>query len=558
MKGRLSLAVLVVGLTLAGCVQVSPGDATTASSAGPFDALSEPTLALGEFLSFEVPSFDGTPLHVDLQLPEGEGPFPTILEYTPYALLGDEHWGLAQQTGVETPLSGYALVDYYVPRGYAVGVAHVRGTGNSGGCLTIGGPEEAKDGVAIIDHITTQPWSNGKLALVGTSYVGTTPLEVATLQPAGLAAIVPMSPVTEWYRYYFELGAHRRNGDPFPGSSDTDPVLWAALGLAPGPRTGANGGPTEAACGVEFTLQDYAQDDYNAYWKERDIASQVANITVPVLYAQGWRDENVATSMIPRFWPNLTSEKHAWYQQHGHGVPSSKEAFYAYMHRFLDQYLLGKTMGADLLPAVIIEDNLGKYRAEDDWPPADARAVRFNLSGDGALTQDAPKEGKLSWTDDGTGRVDDALAGVNHLVFESAPLDADLHVAGVPRIRLEGSSNMPNTQLAILLYDVAPDGEVTLLTRGYLDARHRESLEADKDLTPGQETVFEFDLHPRDHRVEAGHALRLVVKSTDDYVVRSPYRATNTLTLGPDKAWLDLPAIGAREFSDAAPEPWVS
>src|ERR1041385_1491594 len=102
-----------------------------------------------------------------------------------------------------------------------------------------------------------------------------------------------------------------------------------------------------------------------------------------MLFAHGWEDGNVATTGFPLLWANVTSEKRLWVEQHGHGVPAGKTAYHEYVHRWFDHFLLGLDNGALDLPPVIVEDNLGAFRAEQDWPPADAAPVRFSLSADG-------------------------------------------------------------------------------------------------------------------------------------------------------------------------------
>ena len=558
---RALLAAPLVALLLlaAGCV--APGDApTTASEGGALDALTEPTLAFGEFLALKVPAEDGVLLHVDLQLPEGEGPFPVLLEYTPYSILGDQQWAAATERGLADETGqGYALAEYYVPRGYAVGVAHVRGTGESGGCLSVGGPQEGRDGYAIVEFLAAQPWSNGKVALMGTSYVGTTPIETALLNPPHLTTIIPVSAVTEWYRYYFENGEQRVNGDPPPGASYPDPALWMALGVLPGPRTLA-ASPDDAACVAEYWKNYWLQDDYNAFWEDRNLSKGAGNITAPVLYVQGWKDENVATSVITPFWGALQGEKRAWLMQVAHGVPRSKEAYYEYEHRWLDHWMLGKNNGALDLPTVIVEDNRGKWRVEADWPPRDANATRLWLAGEGKLAAAVPEEGAASYLDDGAlTDVPAATRGklAKRLVFDAEPVAEAMHVAGEPVVHLQATSNMKDTQFTVLLYDVAPDGGATFLSRGYFDARHRESLAQGKDLVPGERFAVQWALHPRDHVLEAGHHLRVVVKSSDPYVIPDETRATNTIHFGGEGSWIELPLVPVdmRVYADEAPRP---
>ena len=555
-RGVRVLLVLLLALgSLAGCLSSHGHDVPVSPPGGrPLDPLTNATFHLGPFIATRVASFDGTGLHIDVQLPDGPGPFPTLLTDTPYALLGEDAAGAQADLG--RPFGG-GYVSEYVPRGYAVAVAHVRGTGESGGCLTIGDPAEGRDGYALVEWIANQTWSNGKVAMIGTSYDGTTPLETAVWNPPHLTTIVPISPVTEWYRYYFELGTHRRNADPFPGSSDTDPALWAAMGITPGVRTGATGGVDDVRCPADYTSEDDAQDDYDAFWHARDHHAKAGNITAPMLFAHGWEDGNVAPSGFPSLWANVTSEKRLWLEQHGHGVPASKAAYHEYQHRWLDYWLLGKQNGALLLPPVVIEDNNGKFRAEQDWPPRDAAMMHLELTGTGAFTTSAP-DGSLTYTDDATGNEAASVAGapVDHLAF-SALLAEGLHVAGAPVLHLKATSNMPGTQFDANLYDVDANGNRAYVSRGFLDARHHASLDHGTDLVPGQAFDAQFPLHFNDHVFPAGHILLLVVKSRDDYVQPSPFRATNTIDFG-GASWLDLPIVpdASRPASNEAPHPW--
>lgn len=568
MLGRPRLALLLAltfaASAFAGCFagEVADPASDDADATRPLDGLTEPVLAFGDFLALKIPSHDGVELHVDVQLPEGDGPFPTLIEYTPYSLLGEQAWGAVYENGLEgTVAQDNALANYYVPRGYAVGVAHVRGTGESGGCLTVGGPDEGKDGYAIVEGLAEMPWSNGRIALMGTSYVGTTPIETAILDPPHLATIIPISAVTSWYKYYFENGEQRMNGSPPPGASYPDPAFWLAMGVVPGVRTGA-ADPMDAACPAEMLQNFWLQDDYNDYWTTRDHGAFASQIRAPMLFVQGFDDENVATNMITDFVANVTSEKRVWLQQHAHGIPASFEAYYAYQHRWLDHFMLDKQNGALELPGVIVQDNRGQYRAESSWPPADAQLQRLWLGSGGALDNATPAEtGSASFLDDGAlpGVGDPAPASEigSELRFVTEPLAQPMHLAGDARMHLVAASDMTDTQFSVILYDVAPDGSESFVTRGYIDARHRDSLQTGEDLVPGQAYVFEWLLHPRDHVLEAGHALALVVKSSDPYIMPDELRATNTVHFGAEGSWIELPLIddAARAYSDAAPVP---
>ena len=553
MKGKAVVLLAVLGsAALAGCVNegavVDP-----AAAAGERVGLTEDVFAFGAFLSEKAPGWDGTPLHVDVQLPDAEGPFPTLLVYTPYSNTlnaDDEAWGAMGQHGVRddgTPAEGtlprLPLADYYVPKGYAVAIAHVRGSGQSGGCFTTGGADEAKDGYALVEWIAQQPWSSGRVAMMGTSYVGTTPISTATLAPPHLTTIVPVSAVSEWYRYYFENGEPRFFGElPF-GVVYTDHPLWMATGFVPKPRNPGLPDAKQPDCARAQAENAWLQDDYNAYWTERNYVKDLPNATAPMLYAHGFLDENTPMSLVDDFYDAYPGEKRLWLQQHGHGVPARFEAYHLAIHRWLDHWMLDRDNGALDLPPVVLQDSRGQYHAVADWPPRHATALLLHL-GDGTLQADAPADGTLSYTDGPLAMDEQPLPRDGAvLTFDGEPLAEDLHLTGVARVELVASSDKPDTQFDVLLYDVDEQGNAALVTRGYLDARHRASLERGEDLEPGKEHLFAFDLHGRDHHVLKGHFLRLVVASTDEYVMPDAPGATNTLRLGPAGSRLLLPVL---------------
>ncbi len=556
------LVAVLAAPALAGCIAEDPTDPTPAEAgpaAIPAANLTQAIHGFGDFLPLDFPSFDGTSIHVDVQLPDGDGPFPVIVTYTPYIMLGGDAWGVGQETGTDTDGRGSGLAAEYVPRGYAVASAHVRGTGASGGCLTVGGEEEAKDGYELVEYLASQPWSTGRIAMMGTSYVGTTPLSTATLAPPHLTTIVSISAVSEWYRYYFENGEPRFFGELPTGVVYTDPAFWGSLGMAPSPRGAGQlaGIVGDANCFADYLAEHWAQDDYDAFWRERDYRKNVENITIPVLYAHGFLDENTPMSLVTDFWNQVPLDsKRAWFAQHGHGVPGRYEDFWNGVHRWLDHHLMERENGAMAMPPVQVEDNQGKWRVEETWPPVDAETRIFHLTAERKLVDAAPaRESELSYTDPGTMFEDRDPLGFSYLSFTTDPSDAPLHLAGAPRIVLNASSSSLDTQFDAILYDVAPDGSRTFITRGYLDARHRETMESGSDLTPGTMYTFAWDMHSRDHVIDPGHVIELVLKSSDFYVVPDGSGTMNTVRFGPEGSTISLPVIdrSTRTFLDEAP-----
>lgn len=124
-----------------------------------------------------------------------------------------------------------------------------------------------------------------------------------------------------------------------------------------------------------------------------------------------------------------------------------------------------------------------------------------------------------------------------HVAFDTAPLTAPAITVGFPTLRI-GLSNA-NGQDAIVftkLYDVAPDGSATLIRRLVAASRIPAS-----DL-PG---TVELRVPGVAHRFEAGHAIRLVVATTDDSYRNASVADQITLTTDPaDPSVLRLPLEG--------------
>ena len=107
------------------------------------------------------------------------------------------------------------LDNYYVPRGYAVVLGESIGTFNSDGCPTVGDRVETLGTKAVIDWLNgrargfdaegnevSADWTTGAVGMIGVSYNGTLPNQVATTGVEGLETIIPISAISSWYDYY--------------------------------------------------------------------------------------------------------------------------------------------------------------------------------------------------------------------------------------------------------------------------------------------------------------------------------------------------------------------
>src|SRR4051794_23077106 len=162
---------------------------------------------------------------VDIIRPNGAGPFPAIVDASPYYTsvcrgLRSECTGDKDADGVND-LWPLFVDNYFAPRGYAVVLAQMNGTGyTSDGCPYHGGPGDIAGMKSVIQWISGRPWSNGASAMIGKSYDGTLANGVAATGVQGLKTIVPISAISDWYGYSRE-GGIRTTSTNYPSTLNT-------------------------------------------------------------------------------------------------------------------------------------------------------------------------------------------------------------------------------------------------------------------------------------------------------------------------------------------------
>lgn len=177
-----------------------------------------------------------------------------------------------------------------------------------------------------------------------------------------------------------------------------------------------------------------------------------------------------------------------------------------------------------------------EWRIASDWPVPEATQRAFYLGGEGALTRSPPQEpcGPYCYSydpDDPTptiggsilsylypqGSVDVSAAQRRSdvAVFTSSPLEEHLDVVGPLRMILYASSSAVDTDFAVRLSDVFPDGRAIQLQSGMLRARYRNPDSEPELLAPGRIYRLEVDMWATANRFKAGHRLRVDIASAD-------------------------------------------
>lgn len=153
--------------------------------------------------------FPGDPLLVraNLYRPKKAGRFPVICTYGPYGK--DIPYRDFHPASFEQVPSAHKSIDsawetpdphYWTSEDYAVLRVDERGLGNSPGFLDTMSHDTCDAFADVIEWASVQPWSTGKVGLLGISYYAGTQWRVAARKPKGLAAIIPWEGMSDYYR----------------------------------------------------------------------------------------------------------------------------------------------------------------------------------------------------------------------------------------------------------------------------------------------------------------------------------------------------------------------
>lgn len=537
---RALLVLLFVLPAIAGCVSDDPDPAPAERV-----PLSQPFYGIASHEEAHFTGTTGIQLYIDWLLPDGPGPFPTILAFTPYQ--GMDPIVVQEQEGQHDPGAPYSqsLVDRYVPRGYAVAFADVRGNHEAGGCIDQTGPEQWQDGYDYVQWIAERGWSDGNVGMWGASYVGETQFTTAMMQPPALKTIVPVASVSNQYDWNFY------NGVPY--------LLQPTLGMG-GYLAGSaqpSSDPDNAILLPEkLECQDEAMaagldfsGDNTTFWQERDYRPMAHLVEVPTLHIHGLRDWNVRPVHIDPIFNGLAGEKRAIFGQWGHAYPD-REDWEAIEIAWYDFHLKGLDNGImDILPPVLIEDDQDAWWGIDDFPPRQQQWLRLNLTEDGGL-RDEPVQDERVAIFDLPWAANDADDGPEW----SFVTEDELRFVGRPRVEFTATTDGINTHwVAILQVDGAPcQQQAVCQNHGYQDTRHRNGMNAPQDITPMAPYRVDFEMYPQYDVIPAGSTVRLQLMTDHGDIMRDAPTGGSVVYLGGDEpATLHLPLA---PLQDAMPE----
>jgi uncharacterized protein len=301
--------------------------------------------------------------------------------------------------------------------GYVVIVQDTRGRYGSEGEFT---PmfQERTDGEDAIAWAAAQPWSNGKVGLFGTSYVGTTQWLAAMSQPENLHAIVPMVTYSDLYEgMMYHGGVQLLHG-----------LEWCmSMAVEANRRRELEGGesiseinsvdPSSVQMQLPITNQPLLKEltpfalewlDHSLpgeYWEAASPSSAYEQITVPALNIGGWYDvflwgtlqnymgmRQAGGSEAARCGQRLLIGpwSHSNYTGSFPELEFGRDAGVRSIDltgihlRWFDHWLKGIANEADNdSPVTIFVMGINQWRKESDWPLPDTIYRSFFLHSDG-------------------------------------------------------------------------------------------------------------------------------------------------------------------------------
>jgi putative CocE/NonD family hydrolase len=497
---------------------------------------------------------DGVKLYADVYMPAREGKFPVLVTRTPYGVQRDG----VHQTAIRFAQNGYANV-----------VQDTRGRYESEGKWE---PfrNEARDGYDTIEWAAKQPWSNGKVAMQGGSYLGHVQWRAATLTPPSLVTMFPAVASTNIYKNWlthggaFRLSFNYGWGAVRMPNRIMLPQYWHSEDWSPEELKYENilrhlplrdGDVRSAGYAVQHYRDWIKHQSYDAYWREIADDELFEKVTVPVHTSGGWFDIFLNgtiegfTGMVKRGGSERARRESrmiigAW----GHGPsqkfgdvdfgPTANRDLVEIQLRWYDHYLKGIDNGVDREPPVeIYFMGANKWHKAASWPLPGTRFTAWYLGAGKTLSAARPAGGSESdqYTYDPNHPVPTVggnnccgtptLAGPKDqrtiesrpdvLVYTSEPLREPLAIAGPVRMKLFATTDGRDTDWMIRLVDVHPDGFAMNIAEGIIRARFRNGLDRMELLKPNEVYEYDIDMAGTGNVFRPGHRIRVSVTSSN-------------------------------------------
>ena len=482
----------------------------------------EQTLASADFIrrSAMVPMRDGVKLYTILVMKKGTTNAPILLSRSPYDAHRSAH-RTASQRGVDI----LAVMDAeFFEDNYIRVYQDIRGLHRSEGQWVLNRPivgpvndtgiDESTDAYDTIDWLVKNtPESNGKVGVIGSSYLGFTTLMAEINPHPALKAAVAQSPMVDgwmgddWFHngafritaFKYVVGLSLKKGD---GDGGGDLALGVSDDYTRYLEAGSAGDfarmlGVDQVPGVRKFLENPA---YTEFWSHQAVDKwfEKRPVTIPTMIEVGqWDQENsyggpaVYRAMEANDKDNklvslhIGPWRHSGANHYGFDLgaltftgDTAREWRVNYVKPFFDHYLNG---GPDpkTPPVLTYATGINQWQRSEKWPMGVAKPVY--LSADGVATFEKPKAaGREDYISDPAKPVPfiprpidmgDANQWKPWLIrdqrfvserpdvasWKSAPLEKAVHIMGAPEVELFASTTGTDADWVVKLIDVYPN-----------------------------------------------------------------------------------------------------
>lgn len=504
---------------------------------------------------------DGIRLLTRIYLPEGEGPFPVVVTRTPYVMFEDDC--IAAGRAYARHGIGYIQQD-------------CRGKGGSEGFFSPNVNERA-DGIALYRWLDEQPWC-GDIGIFGSSYTALTGWLVGDSVPDKVKGMYLSHYGVDRHISCYRSGLFREDimsGWAIDNAEEDIVKPERKPGQAPGEnyydfylyRPQVEADVNILGCKLQYYRDWITHTDYDdPYWNTgvwADLKRIPPLIDVPMTIVAGQFDHHEEGTVLgyERLSPEvkscsrlvLGSWNHSFEVTPTHVPAEHAKEFNITTDQFLWFYSL-LVRKEDPKPEVLVYNiEADEWEEFDSWPirPDSTRTMYLSSEQAGQKWNVLALLQSGQGTESEVGYVYDPLNPVyaeggetlftssqrrgsrlqsepgyrdDVLSFVSAPLEADMTIAGNVKVYLKVSTDVDDTAFAFTLSEVTPEGKAynmrtSIATLGYRNGLLEPRVKYEK----GSEVVLEIEALPILWTVRAGNALRLDIKSSQfpEYAVHS-------------------------------------
>ncbi len=541
MKMRCRWSMNILPLVWLLCFSVNPSMAQV-SKPGEYNGYSSILYSETVRTSQYVAARDGTKLAVDILRPAQNG----LAVSTPYPVLWVYNWGGRSANGRHA-VDNYAEL---VKHGYVVAFADARGTGASFGAM-IGSyaRTEARDAYDLTEWLGTQPWSNGKVGMMGCSHSGQIEWHAASMRPPHLKAIFPQCYSFDYYFGKSQGGIHGtfRSANSYDREKTLAPVDEDPTGAM---RDEAIEQHKKGKSDHDVFNSLPFRDSYSAItkskpWEESSPGTYLKDIQsagIPIYQWASWND--FATKVMRDafiYRANVSSVYKTSIGPLGH-CGFGNFNILAEERRWFDYWLKGIDNGITNEPPIyfnILNAEAGKeWEFSWKWPlPNEKRVTYYLAQGPSGSANAGANDGMLSPTASESLSAKDSLpanykiAAANRdalgTTYTTAAFTSDTALIGYVRAELWASSSAADQDFFAFLEDIDGTGKASVITQFQLRASHRAlskpqfnnlglpwraNLESEAaPLAPNQPVELVFDPMPVSYIVKAGRRIRLTI-----------------------------------------------